>query len=320
MHKSRLSTGALAVSGALLAAGAFHPAHASCSATFCSVNTQGETQGVWTEPGLRLNLRYEYIDQDQLRSGAKKVEPAGIPGTEDELRTLNRNLQVGMDYAFSPAWAASVQVPVVQRDHRHVHNDAPPEYEIWNLASLGDFRVSGRYQTALSSDDTMGVQFGLKLPTGKFDETNDLGLRAERSLQPGSGTTDALLGVYSYHRLAGATTTLFVQGLWQRPLNERDDYRPGQQLSLDAGLRYTLTHNLNAQLQLNILWKDRDQGFNAEPHDSGGHSVFLSPGASYALTAGVQLYGFVQLPLYQYVNGTQLTADWSAVAGISWRL
>jgi hypothetical protein len=29
------------------------------------------------------------------------------------------------------------------------------------------------------------------------------------------------------------------------------------------------------------------------------------------------LYGFVQLPLYQYVNGVQLTAGWSAVAGVS---
>jgi hypothetical protein len=48
--------------------------------------------------------------------------------------------------------------------------------------------------------------------------------------------------------------------------------------------------------------------------------VFLSPDASYALTTYVQLYGFVQLPLYQYVNGTQLTADWSAVAGIGVRL
>ena len=36
----RLSTGVLAVSGALLAAGPFQPAHASSGATFCSVNTQ----------------------------------------------------------------------------------------------------------------------------------------------------------------------------------------------------------------------------------------------------------------------------------------
>jgi hypothetical protein len=33
----------------------------------------------------------------------------------------------------------------------------------------------------------------------------------------------------------------------------------------------------------------------------------------------VQLYAFYQHALYQYVNGVQLTANWSAVAGISAR-
>jgi hypothetical protein len=44
-----------------------------------------------------------------------------------------------------------------------------------------------------------------------------------------------------------------------------------------------------------------------------------SRGASYALGKNLQLYGFVQLPLYQYVNGVQLTADWAFVAGASVR-
>ena len=320
MGKLRLSTGVLAISGAMLATGMFQSAHASCGATFCSVNTQWETQGAWTEPGIRFNLRYEYTDQDQLRNGTDKVEPAGVLDTHDEIRTLNRNLHVGMDYAFNPTWAVSLQVPVVNRDHSHVHNDVVPEYEAWNLTGLGDMRLSGRYQTVLDHHAAVGVQFGLKLPTGKIDETNDLGQLAERSLQPGSGTTDALLGVYTYRQLEGDAATMFLQGLWQRPLTERDDYQPGQQVTFDIGLRYALTRNLNAQLQLNLLWKDHDQGLNAEPDDSGGHYVFLSPGASYALTTHMQLYGFVQLPLYQYVNGTQLTADWSAVAGISWKM
>lgn len=106
----------------------------------------------------------------------------------------------------------------------------------------------------------------------------------------------------------------------QRPLGERDDHQPGQQVTFDVGLRYALSRSLSAQLQLNLLWKDRDQGLNAEPDDSGGRYVFLSPGASHALTTQLQLYGFLPLPLYQYVNGTPLTVDWPAVAGISWKM
>lgn len=294
--------------------------HASCGVTFCSVNTQWETQGAWTDPGLRLNLRYEYANQDQLRRGSDKVAPAGVFDTHDEIRTLNRNLLLDADYALNPDWAFSAHVPVVQRNHRHVHNEIPTERESWNFMGLGDVRISGRYQKPLSETASAGVQFGLKLPTGKFDEINAEGQVAERSLQPGSGTTDLLLGAYSNHRLRGDNATIFLQGMWLRPLSERSDYQPGQQVTLDIGARYALSQKLNAHLQLNLLWKDQDQGLDAERDDSGGHSLFISPGASYALNRRWQLYGFVQLPIYQYVNGIQLTADWSALAGFSWKL
>ena len=59
--------------GALALGGAFHEARASCGAAFCMVNTSWNVQGAWTEPGLRFDLRYEYIDQDQPRHGSSKV-------------------------------------------------------------------------------------------------------------------------------------------------------------------------------------------------------------------------------------------------------
>jgi hypothetical protein len=45
--------------------------------------------------------------------------------------------------------------------------------------------------------------------------------------------------------------------------------------------------------------------------------VALAPGVTYAFTPAVQAYGFVQLPIYQYVNGVQLTAKWSGTVGFS---
>ena len=47
--------------------------------------------------------------------------------------------------------------------------------------------------------------------------------------------------------------------------------------------------------------------------------VFVSPGLSWNFSRDAQLYGFVQLPIYQAVNGVQLTARWSALAGVSLR-
>ena len=299
--------------------GLAQPLQASCGASSCSVNTQWETQGAWTGAGLRTNLHYTYIDQSQLRSGSRKVTAEGNIGTIDEQHTRNSDLYFAIDYAFNPDWAVSLQLPFIRRDHSHAVNDVTTTYEAWDIAGFGDLRLLARHPLSTSHNTSTGFYFGVKLPSGKINDTNAAGLPAERSLQAGSGTTDTILGVNTYRELDGNATTAFAQAQWQRPIGERDHYAPGQQVSTDIGIRYAMTLTTSVMMQLNLLWKDRDRGSNAEPEETGGRYVYLSPGINHALTKRLQLYGFVQLPLYQYVNGTQLTADKSVVLGLSWK-
>jgi len=296
-------------------------AQASCGSSFCSVNTQWESQGAWSEPGWRFDLRYEYLDQGQLRSGRHKAEPDGTPGsmTTDELSTLNRNWLASVDYTVNRHWSVSLQLPYVDRNHRHVFNDVTPVTETWSITGLGDARAIAAYRISLDQG-AIGLRAGVKLPTGRTKETNSDGALAERVLQPGTGTTDAIAGFYYYRKLQGDATTLFVQFLWQRPHDVYQSYAAGEHLTADIGLRYALTLNTSAMLQLNLQSKGRDHGLNAEPDESGGRYAYLSPGISHTFGPRLQAYGFMQLPVYQYVNGTQLTPDWAVVAGLSWRM
>ena len=119
--------------------------------------------------------------------------------------------------------------------------------------------------------------------------------------------------------------------MWQSALNSREDYKPSQRFTLaplvgftlygggHLGYRYEVTDRVGLMLQLNALYRKQDSGSQAEPEDTGGSFLFMSPSLSVALTKTTQLYGFVQWPLYQRVNGVQLTADWSAVVGVNAR-
>jgi hypothetical protein len=296
-------------------------AKASCGASFCSVNTNWDVLGMAAEPGLRMDLRFEYIDQDQPRSGSDKVAVGEIPQHHDEIRTLNRNLLVGFDYSFDNGRAISIQVPFVHRTHDHIHNHQGEQLpEHWDFSAVGDARVLGRYQffSGDSGLSVAGMRLGLKLPTGGFHQTNDDGEEAERSLQPGTGTTDLLIGTYYNRTLTeGIWSNWFVQALWQIPTNERAGFRPGQQFSLDAGLRHDFASKASALVQINTHIKGRDTGPEAENDTTGGTFISLSPGVSYAFTRYTSLYGFVQKPFYQHVNGVQLTADWSAAVGVT---
>jgi hypothetical protein len=298
-------------------------AHASCGSAVCSINTDWSVHGVWSEPGARLDVRYESIVQDTLRHGTDAVKAEDFHHDHEERRTVNQNLITTLDYALSPNWGVSASVPIVKRYHEHIHDpEGEAEKERWTFTELGDARVLSRVQTAPSlapgAKAVYGALFGLKLPTGSTKVKNKDDERAERTLQPGTGTTDLLLGGFWQYPLP-ETGTLFAQVLRQEPLNEAERYKPGAKTALDVGMRYNATHSLVLLIQVNTLWREKDSGDEVEPEDSGGRSVFVSPGIAYAIRHDVQLYAFYQWAAYQYVNGVQLTANSASVAGASLR-
>ena len=315
------STYRLALGASLALAGA--AAHASCGSAFCNVNTNWSLQGIWTQPGPHVDLRFEYIDQNQPMSGSRKVSVGEVPAHHDEVKTINRNVLTTLDYGINENWGITAVVPIVDRSHEHIHNHRGEKLlETWSFTQLGDLRVQGRYQTyfgEVTADRAgfAGATFGLVLPTGAIDITNGEGVVAERSLQPGTGTTQLTFTAYYRQALPIYNSSWYAQVGAQLPLNYASGYKPGNAFAVDVGYRYDVNDNLGLNLQLNYVYKNRDKGAEAEPEDSGGQSLSIAPGVTYSITPAVQVYAFVAAPLYRYVNGVQLTANWSAAGGVS---
>jgi hypothetical protein len=212
----------------------------------------------------------------------------------------------------------------VDRDHLHVHNHmGTPMPERWKFRELGDLRITGRYQAPLGAQEqgarSAGVVFGLKLPTGRTGIANGDGDVAERSLQPGSGTVDAVLGAFFHQQFPDSGSAWFAQVQVQRPLARHHDFAPGTQWAADVGYSRRVADKFSALLQLNAVVKQRDRGGEAEPDDSGSRALFLSPGIGYELTDGTRVYAFLQQPLHQHVNGVQLTAKRAFTVGLATR-
>jgi hypothetical protein len=289
------------------------------------LDTQWSLQGVQTERGTTLDLRYEHINQNRVQNGTRRIAVGEIPGDHDEVSSLNRNWVATLDHTFNGTWGVTVSLPYVHREHLHFDNaTGVPVPETWDFSRAGDVRVLGRYQltpteSAEHALTQTGIYFGAKLPTGDFRVANSDGTVAERSLQPGTGTTDVLLGGFLRRAIPLKNLSWFAQGLLQAPLHAREDFRPGVRLSFDAGLRYEAGEHLGLLLQMNALARGRDSGGQGETDDSGGRSVFLSPGLSYAFARNIQAYSFLQVPIYQNVNGVQLVASHAVVVGLSAR-
>lgn len=324
-------------------------AHASCGSAFCSVNTHWDTQGLSSEEGLRVDLRYSYARADQLRAGSSRITAPAPSGSDEEIenkRTINRILDIDADYTIDSRWSIMLGIPVVMRDHTHTFDSAisGPFTQQAQFSSLGDIRVVGKYSFEMGGMNDLadihsgsGIRFGIKLPTGAIaknmspaDPSGDPDSPTtphplDRASQPGSGSTDAILGAHYFRNFLESDWGWFASAQAQSAVATRDNFRPGNQFTLDLGMHYAIAPSLNALLQLNSQYRARDTGAHANPA-SGGYAVNLSPGVSYALTPKSQVYGIAQIALKQYAKtdpadpaSGQLTAPWSIALGISRR-
>jgi hypothetical protein len=295
-------------------------AQASCGAAFCSTSNDwlSLTQGV--AQGWRIWGQAEYINLNQPREGAKKISRDEITGEHKEIKTINRNFLLGMEYGFAQDWSVGLVLPYSNREHSHIHDDmGTPILESWQFDDLGDARVKLRYQAGHqhAGDLTWSLNGGLKLPTGKTNVRNSEGEEAERSVQPGTGTADLLLGGGLAYAPLALPGNLFANLSLQLPLNEKHGYQPGWRTAFQAGWQYPLSGTVDFLLQANLLRVGRDEGANAEPAESGRTEVAIVPGLAYAWSRSLSLYGQLELPVYQKVNGTQLTHDYALSAGLS---
>jgi len=324
------------VIGALAGAGPAW-ACATCGCTLSKDWLGGQGMG---SAGWSIGLSYDFIDQNQLRVGTTKLSlaqadailntgPNAPSGNEVETQTLTRTTTLNLDYN-TPEWGVSVQLPMVYRYHTTNQNGIYPNdtsnaqsYNFSQVDSLGDLRIVGRY--AVLADSTAGVTVGVKLPTGQTNAQfagygGNTGDYVDPSLQAGTGSTDLLLGGYYTGQVEDFGW--FAQALWQHALSSQAGYTPGDAITANVGLRYAaMGQTVVPLLQLNVVHRNTDSGFNASREadgtpQTGGNLVYLAPGVSATLGNGFRAYGYVQIPIYQNVNGVQLVAKEIVSVGI----
>ena len=309
---------------------AFIPLDAHACATCGCTLSADAAMGYSATAGWRLNVEYDYIHQDELRSGTRTV--SGVPdGNELERETLNRYLTTGLSYSPNSAWNINLLVPYVMRTHSTYgafdSTQPLPAFSTSRSSSLGDVRLIGSYQGLLPTNN-LGLQLGIKLPTGEwgmavnFNAGPNAGTSLDTSLQPGTGSTDVIIGAY-YYKAISQDFDAFVNGQFQSAVKHHldqpgNDYRPGNSTTVSVGVRYERNPQWVPQLQLNLLHKSRDQGALADLQSTAGNVAYLSPGITIKAGARVHVFGFAQLPVYSNLYGYQLFPRWTVSVGASY--
>ncbi|MCL9867330.1 transporter [Ralstonia solanacearum] len=324
----------------------------ACATCGCSLSTDA-AMGYSAIPGWRISLDYTYLPQNQLRSGTGAVSAAQAAAInaaggnqEVERQTINRYINLGIHYSPNSSWGFSAIVPYIDRSHTTYGAATPDQLTPDNVSGatasgLGDVKLIANYQGFLPTHN-LGVQLGVKLPTGRYGGQNVLtgatvgrnpvffnsgpnaagGQALDTSLQPGNGSTDLILGAY-YYQPVSQDFDAFVNGQFQAAVMRRlrdagGDFRPGNTATLSFGLRYEANPHIVPQLQFNVTRKNADQGALADTANTAGTVVYLSPGVTVSVLHNVQVYAFLQKALYSNLQGYQLFPRWSGTIGASY--
>jgi len=326
----------------------------ACATCGCSLSSDA-AMGYSATSGWRISLEYDYINQDQLRTGSSTISASRVAGINDaggnqevEHDTINRYTTLGIAYSPNADWNFKFMLPYIDRSHATFGNATnpitPDQLSGATSTGVGDAKIIAAYQGLLPTHN-LGLELGIKLPTGDYGGPNAAGTGIvgrnpvtfttgpnsqqpfpgnllDTSLNPGTGSTDLIVGAY-YFQPVSQNFDAFVNGQFQaavsQGLNQTGaDYRPGNQATVSFGLRYEADPAFIPQLQVNISRKGSDEGALADSTDTAGIVAYLAPGLTMRVVNSLYVYTFVQLPIYSKLDGYQLFPRWTDAVGLSY--
>jgi hypothetical protein len=268
----------------------------------CGVFDVGGSGMIPSGAGGTAYLEYDYMDQGRNWHGASSAPLAD----NDDKRIRSDFYVAGLQYMVNRDWGLEAQVPYTHRDFTTTDDDTG-DIVSFRHSAIGDIRLMGIY-SGFSPDMSSGITFGVKLPNGDYQFHG-----FDRDTSIGTGSTDSLLGFYHQDRLTSDNVySWFAQALWDRPFLTRDGYRPGAEIDAALGVYHkgwTVAKGVKVTPILQLIGSNRlrDGGVNADRDNSGYNRLLLSPGAEIGF-GSAKLYGDVEVPVWQQVNGNQLVA------------
>lgn len=280
--------------------------------------------------GIKVSERYTVLDQVYQGTSEKSNFGAKEEHWTTELTGF---------YGMSPEFMVLAVVPFKKgktSGEPMLNADGTPEGLDTTMAGdasgLGDVALMGRYTFYKNEDPNtttiMAGVAGIKFTTGRTNaKTADNMSYLDSHLQPGTGSTDYLLGLSWSHSLqrfslsANLLGTITTEGKFGTTRHQF-----GNALNYDVTGKYRIAPEafsptkpqLFAALGINGEVREREKEDGVTVPDSGGNTVYLSPGLQLVLAPHWVVELSYQRAIYHNLDGTQLGESYKAIGGVTY--
>ncbi len=280
-----------------------------------NIGLPNEGKNTWT-----ISLNYDLNNLNTLNVGTKELD-------DDSRKRLTHSVLLGGGYAFTSRFSAEILVSWVNQS-RTISQFGNENFT--ETMGFGDTVLLLKYAFPdlfmKNSQTSIGV--GTKIPTGDSDLKDGNGIQLTADLQPGSGAWDGL-GWFSFNkaldiRPSGVVTASIIYRLTgenSEYLNNAATYEFGNEIQAQLGYvdEFLLLNNLvSPGLILKYRKVDGDRIDEQLIPNTGGDWIFIRPELNFLLFGDLSLSLRTELPLYSYVEGTQLTPTYRFTAGITY--
>jgi Putative MetA-pathway of phenol degradation len=301
-----------------------------CDSTGCLMVTRS-AGGLLPRKGFRIDFSFRATDDSLLMSGSDTTDRVtrpkvdfehGLvrPGFHQDLGGTSQFVQLDLGYGLTGHTTLLASAPIVT--HRSYDIGHPPvlteNYETWGL---GDTLVGARQAFMASPATSLVAGLALEMPTGDFKLVSsgalfDIGV-LDPMLQPGSGSWDFVGNVQAAHRLTQGGLDLTGAFSYQANTTNDLEYRYGDDTILSTSLGGPVGSRVRASMQLKMVHRGRSTFRDEDVSSTGGTVVYAIPGLVSSLPGKMSVYLFLPVPVYRYVNESQLAPRLSVVVGMA---
>ena len=295
----------------------------------------GAATGVLQQYQMEVSLNYQVNQSNKFFQGTEEVEQEGI---YDKLSS--NYLFLRTDYGISKKLTLSLATGY------HLHKALKEKDTTTTLSNsgMGDLIVFPRYDIYnetkgnMRSEITLGI--GLKIPIGShtdtIETTPDVWDLIPPTIQLSTGGTDLMFYSFFFREYKKQKLRFFANALYiKKGYNSLDEkFGDYTSMSLFASKtffrKWGLTTQLKAekvgQLQIRqsklieLLFFDswETEALLDKQKATGSKKWFFIPQLSYSQN-GLTVFATSEIPLYQYLNGTQVGSQQQFTIGVNYR-
>lgn len=270
---------------------------------------------------LQVGINYDYNNLNTLNAGSRKLD-------DDSRQRITNSILANIGYSFSNKLSIETLLTWVNQT-RTITQFGNENFT--ETSGIGDAVVLLKYAfpNLFKNNTVLNIGIGSKIPLGRSDILTEQGIQLTADLQPGSGAFDGIGWLSLSKRLDFRPTATFSSSVTYRFTGVNDSY-----------LNNTSTYEFGNVLQANLSYVDEfllfkkiinpglvikyrkstvDKIDDSDIPNTGGEWFFTRGEINIELSENLSFINKIEIPIYSYVDGTQLTPTSRFTTGFTYR-